>query len=183
MQITRSSELPEGFVALAKVTGVFGIRGELRVFLFNPQSKLLNKWKSAFLWDGKGEPQPVRVKTRSGAGKKIIGAIEGVNTPEQAKSIMEQLILFEKANLPRAVEDEWYHHELIGMAVNTESGEWLGQIVEIVPGKVDILVAEGNGLVVHIPNTMEDVLSISLEEGIIVPDEDDDSGSTEVHED
>lgn len=172
MQITRSNDLPEGFVALAKVTGVFGIRGELRVFLFNPQSRLLNTWKTAYLWDGQNPPRSIRVKTRSGAGKKIIAAIEDIKNPEDARALREQLILFEKSKLPKSTDDEWYHHELIGMAVHTESGEHLGEVVEIVPGQVDILVAEGQGVVIHIPNTQEDVLTISIEGGIIVPDED-----------
>ena len=182
MQITRSSELPDGFVALAKVTGVFGIQGELRVFLFNPQSKLLNKWKSAFLWDGRNEPKPIQIKTRSGAGKKVIGAIKGVSTPEEAKALKEHLILFDKAKLPNSMNDEWYHHELMGMSVRTESGVLLGTIVEIVPGKVDILVAEHPDMVIHIPNTKSDIISISIDDGIIVPDDDDLSDSTEDNE-
>lgn len=182
MQITRESDLPEGFVALAKVTGVFGIRGEIRVFLFNSDSQLLNSWKTAYMWDGIHKPEPVRIKTRSGAGKKVIASIEGLTDPDAARQLNEQLILFPKSQLPKTAADEWYHHELIGMAVHTQSGEYLGAIVEIVPGQVDIFVAEGNGLVIHIPNTHEDVLSVSREHGIVVPDEGDDVISEDASE-
>ena len=80
------------------------------------------------------------------------------------------------------MNDEWYHHELIGMSVRTESGVSLGTIVEIVPGKVDILVAEHPDMVIHIPNTKSDIISISIDDGIIVPDDDDFSESTEDNE-
>jgi 16S rRNA processing protein RimM len=172
MQITRDSNVPEGYVALAKITGIFGIKGELRVFLFNSDSTLLRKWRNAALWNGKSEPAPIRIKTRSGAGKKVIATIEGVDTPEQVRQLMEQLILFEKRSLPQTGSDEWYHHDIIGLPVYTESGSSLGVITEIVPGQVDIWVAEGNGMVIHIPNTSEDILEVDLNYGVTVPDED-----------
>ena len=183
MQITRDLNIPEGFVALAKITGVFGIRGELRVFLFNPESTLLRQWRAGYLWDGENQPSTIRVRTRSGAGKKVIGKIEHVSTPEDARALMGQLILYEKNRLPKPVSDEWYHHEIIGMAVHTASGEYIGKIVEIVPGQVDIWVAEGNGLVIHIPNTKEDILSVERENGVVVPDEDSEIGMSGDDED
>jgi 16S rRNA processing protein RimM len=171
MEITRQNNLPDGFIALGKIIGIFGIKGEARIFIFNPESNILKSWKEAFLWrEGQNDLRPIRIKTRSGAGKKVIAAIEGKSNPEAISELVDWLVLYRVSDLPETDEGEWYHHELIGMLVKTESGIELGKIVEIVPGHVDIWVAEGNGQSIHIPNTKEDILSVSLETGVIVPD-------------
>lgn len=178
MEITRQNNLPKGFVALGKIIGIFGIKGEARIFIFNPESDILKSWKQAYLWrEGLSDLEPIRIKTRSGAGKRVIAAIEGKSSPDATSKLIDSLVLYKISQLPKTEEGEWYHHELIGMPVKTESGIELGMIVEIVPGHVDIWVAEGNGQSIHIPNTSEDILSVSLETGVIVPDLDDPSSN------
>ena len=163
--------IPEDQVCLGYVSGVFGIRGELRIFLHNPESRFLFSPQDVFLIDSKNVSTSFRLCVRTGAGKKIIGKIEGIQTPEEAHEKIQHKITVLKKNLPDLVEDEWYHHQLLGMKVHTESGEFLGTIVEIVPAETEIWVCEGEGQTVYIPYTDEDVISVSLETGVIVPDE------------
>ena len=57
------------------------------------------------------------------------------------------------------------------MNVHTASGEFLGVVTEIVPSETDVWVVENDDSHIYIPYTSEDVLSVSLKTGIIVPDE------------
>jgi 16S rRNA processing protein RimM len=121
--------------------------------------------------DPKGNTTSCRLKARTGAGKKVIARIEGVETREDARARIGYKITFPKKHLPPLPKGEWYHHQLLGMKVHTESGEYLGLIVEIVSSEVEIWICESEDQTIYIPYTEEDVLSISLEEGVVVPNE------------
>ena len=57
------------------------------------------------------------------------------------------------------------------MKVHTESGEYLGDIVEIIQNESEVWVVENKEEIYYIPNTEEDILFVSLEHGVVVPDE------------
>ena len=121
----------EGEISLGRVSGVFGIRGEVRLFLHNRDSDLLAAGQDVTLLLPSGQRQAARLRTRSGAGKRVLGEIRGVTTPEAAQALMDAEILFPKAALPALEEDTYYHHQLLGLPVRTESGLELGKIAEI----------------------------------------------------
>ena len=55
--------------------------------------------------------------------------------------------------------------------MHTESGDFLGIIVEILPGEIEVWVCESEEQTAYIPFTEEDVLSVSIDTGVGVPDE------------
>lgn len=155
---------------MGRINGVFGIRGEVRLFLFNPQSDLLKAGASVVLRIGK-ERQSVRLISRPGAGKRILGRIDGVNTPEAARALMGADILYPKSALPELDEDTYYHHELLGLTVRTESGVSLGVIREIIAsGNVDLWVVRGPDGETYIPAVEDEILSVQPGVEVIVVD-------------
>ena len=172
MQLSRSfANIPEDQVCFGYISGIFGVHGEVRIFLYNPESRFLFTERSIFLLDSKGNSQSYRMKARTGAGKKIIASIKGLRSREDAREKIGHQITFLKKHLPSLVEGEWYHHQLLGMQVHTESGEFLGSIVEILPGEIEVWVCESDDQTAYIPYTEEDVLSVSIDTGVVVPDE------------
>jgi 16S rRNA processing protein RimM len=128
-------------VRFGTVTGLFGIRGEVRVYLYNPASTLLRKGFDVALVAPDGARRAARISTRSGAGKRILGRIDGISTPEAAETLVDWEICVPKAALPPTDEGEWYHHELLGLPVRTASGEVLGRLAEIhATGEMDVWV-------------------------------------------
>jgi len=157
-------------VVLGRVNGVFGIRGELRLFLHNPNSDLLAGGAQVILRTKQGR-KAVRLTSRPGAGKRILGQIEGINTPEAARALMGADILYPKSRLPDLEEDTYYHHELIGVPVRTESGEKLGQLREIISsGDVDLWVVRGPAGEAYIPAVGDEIISVSPGVEIVVTD-------------
>lgn len=158
-------------VILGRVNGVFGIRGELRLFLYNPTSDLLVGGADVVLRTEDGTRTPVRLTSRPGAGKRILGRIKGVNNPEAARALMGADILYPKAGLPDLEEDVYYHHELIGVPVRTESGEKLGTLREIVSsGDVDLWVVRGPAGEAYIPAVGDEIVQVVPGVEIIVTD-------------
>ena len=111
-------------VRLGYVNGVFGLNGEVRLFLYNPKTDLFSgDGMDVTLVSLNGEREVRRLTSRSGAGKRVLGRLSGVGSPEEAGAYFEWEIVCADSALPRLAEGEYYHRDLIGLAVHTESGE------------------------------------------------------------
>ena len=171
LQVTREfSTIPDDCICVGYISGVFGVRGEVKVFLHNVESDLFNIATRFILLDDDGKQEPVELSIRSGAGKKIIGKLKGITDRNIAESKVGHQILFKKRDLPELPEGEWYMHQLLGLPVFTESGQKIGEITEIIEGDVDIWVAENDDEVVYLPNTDDEIISVDLTSGVIVSD-------------
>ena len=174
-------------LTLGKITGVFGLKGEVRVFLHNPRTDLFDKKRPIVLYISPESIVEKKMSCRSGAGKRIIGKLEGVSSVEQARSFIGATICIHPKHLPHPEENEFYHYQLLGMLVSTPSGIILGNVTEIVPSgliedgdnskdqalednQIDILIVEDETMKYYIPFTKEEVLEVSLQHGILVPD-------------
>lgn len=157
---------------LGHITGVFGLKGEVRLFLYNPDTDLFEgKGASIVLVDLEGARTAVTIRSRSGAGKRILGRVGGVDTPEAAGKLVGREIVLESAALPETGSDEFYHHELIGLPVKNASGDALGRLTSIHTGPdTDIWIVSGPEGQAMIPAVRELVLSVDLDEGVTVVD-------------
>ena len=159
-------------VALGYVSGVFGLQGEVRLFLYNPDSQLLSTELELDVHLPGGGCRRARVSARQGAGKRVLGRISGVEDPEAASAMQGAVLVIDKDRLPVLGEDEYYHHQLIGLPVRTEGGQTLGRIAEIHGGSAfDIWVVRGPGGEHWIPFKMELVRELVLGSHVLVADD------------
>ena len=86
-------------VRLGRVSGVFGVSGEVRLFLHNRDSDLfVGDGADVTLVSPAGERETHRLRSRRGAGKRILGRIVGVNSPDAARRYMDwEIVLAETA--------------------------------------------------------------------------------------
>ncbi len=132
-------------VSLGWIVGVFGVRGEVRLHLHNRSSQLLRGGQMVDLLGPDGTRQRAEVKSRPGAGGRVLGAIAGIVDREQARALMGTELVLAKSVLPNLEVDEYYHHQLIGLEVVTEDGRELGRLCEIHDhGSVDVWVVRGS---------------------------------------
>ena len=169
----RSNSLPgvrDDELRYGKVNGVFGVHGEVRLFLYNRESDLLDGGREVVLLH-EGRRRTVRIKSRSGAGKRVLGRISGVSTPEAAHALIGAEILVPASSLPALPEDTYYHHQLLGLPVRTESGELLGTIREIhASGNVDLWLVKSADAEIYIPAVGDEVVSVTPGVGVVVSD-------------
>lgn len=159
---------PAGFIVFGKMSGVFGIKGDAKIFLHNRDSELLGQWLNLFLFDGNKIGEMLEVKLR-GAGKKIIGEIKGMNCPEDIEPLFGLDLLLKESDLPELEDDdEFYHHDLLGLEARTEDGQVLGTIEEITPGTVAIFTISDGDAEYFIPFISERVLEIKENEYVVV---------------
>lgn len=159
----RSEAPPEDELVLGEVVGVFGVHGEVRLFLINRASELLFSGAPVALVSREGIRRTVRVHARPGAGDRVLARIEGVADREQARLLMGWELRVPRTALPPAGPGEFYVADLIGMQVVTESGQDLGELVEVHQlGEVDVWVARQGEAEHYIPALRENVLEVDV---------------------
>ncbi len=168
----QSAAIASDELRLGHITGVFGLSGEVRLFLYNPQTDLFEgKGAEVILVDAAGDRSPTWLRSRPGAGKRILGQVRGVDTPETARGVVGCEIVLSQAQLPKPKDDEFYHHQLIGLSVQSETGEIVGRISAIHEGPdTDIWIVDGPEGQSMIPAVRELVISVDLEDGVTVVD-------------
>ena len=118
-------------VRLGTVMTPFGLRGEFRVFLYNPDSDLLDGPTDVVLVAEDGRRQILPLTLSRGTGRRIIGSSPGIQHVDQAAGLNGLEIVLPQAQLPTPGPGEYYHSDLIGLPVFTRSGQDLGRLAEI----------------------------------------------------
>lgn len=120
-----------GDVRLGYISGFFGVSGEVRLFLHNRDSEFLRRRRELILVGPEGARREAAIKARQGAGGRVVGRIEGVESREAAAGLMDWELVVPQASLPALPPGQWYHRDLLGAEVITTTGTKLGRLVEI----------------------------------------------------
>lgn len=158
-------------VRLGYVSGVFGVRGEVRLYLYNPTSRLLRTADEIDLVGPQAGRRTVSLSVRDGAGKRILGRLGGVGDPEAARALIGHELVLPKSALPEVEADTFYHHQLLGLPVRTHAGETLGTLAAIhTTGEIDVWEVKGRTETLYIPAVHEEILQVRPGDCIVVAD-------------
>lgn len=123
-----------------------GIRGEMTVQLHTdePQTRFA-PGTVLFTAEQAGEPQTV-VRLRWHSGRALL-SLAGVDSKEDAERLRNTLLFAEiDAAATPEDEDEWYDHQLVGLAVESMAGTQLGVVREVLhlPAQDLLVVVDQN---------------------------------------
>lgn len=146
-----------------------GLRGEVRVHVYNPASRLLEEIQSVAT--GKSPSDLIRRSFRKVARepKVCVVSFEDVITREAAESLTGQEIFVRRGDFPALHAGEYYCCDLLGFTVVSESGGKIGTLTNVLSTASNdiyaIAGAEGETLLPAIPDV---VRRIDLEKRLIV---------------
>lgn len=157
-------------VVLGKVSGLFGVRGWVKLWSFtDPVQNLLDypdlelgragQWRSARLVEGKTH------------GDGLVGRFEGCDDRDAAAALVGLELAVARERLPALAPGEYYWADLVGLEVITRAGEFLGRVEQMMAtGANDVMVVAGERerLVPFIPGRFVD--EVDLAGGRIVVD-------------
>ncbi len=157
---------------LGHVSGIFGVRGELRLMLHNPDSRwLFEQPREVVLRAPDGRTRPARIQARPGAGRRVLGRMDGLHDREQARALMEWEILAPREAMPEPDEGSWYVEDLMGLELRTDAGRVLGTIAEVhQQAPVEVWEVHGPAGLFYVPVLLENILEVGAE-GVVVRDE------------
>lgn len=113
---------------VARVTGAFGVRGEVRIGTFTEDPMALLQYRRLLRADG--SPGLTIVSARPAKGG-VIARCKEIETKEQADALRGLRLHVPRSALPETDEDEYYLADLVGLAVVTPEGESLGVIKSV----------------------------------------------------
>lgn len=120
------------WIELGVIARPHGVRGEMRVHVFNPESTLLEELAEAFLLGEEGEePSLVEVESTRRGPKALLMRLAGVDSREEAERLRGYRLCVPRGALPELEEGEYYHADLIGLEA-FEGSESLGSVVEVI---------------------------------------------------
>jgi 16S rRNA processing protein RimM len=140
-----------GFVARAH-----GLRGELRVHLFAPESTTL--FDVERIWLG-GEERAIKaIRPTTGA---VLLTIDGVADRDAAEALQGKEIEVERSDVTLE-EGEYLLSDLPGCLVVDEKGGEVGRVAEVISGAQPILVIHGPAGEVMLPAVAAFVRSVDI---------------------
>jgi len=148
-------------VALGRVFGAHGLRGEIRVRVLGDHPGHLCRAKRVWLSGAQeplqtAQPEPpdepgqrdpplwTVLEARPGRPGEVRLRLEGVSDREEALALEGLWVLGEATDLEPLPEGEWYWYEVVGCRVEGDDGTQIGVVREIwETGAHDVLVVEG----------------------------------------
>ncbi|MDP9237352.1 MAG: ribosome maturation factor RimM [Chloroflexota bacterium] len=157
----------EGYVAVGRILGPFGLKGELKVL---PLTDNADRFKAgARLW---AEQQPVTVRSSREAQNHLYVTLKGFPDRRSVEKLRHALLQVPETELPPLPEGEYYRFQLVGLTVVREDGTALGTLAEIIEtGSNDVYrVHADDGSDILLPALGDVILSIDLDARRIVVD-------------
>jgi len=162
---SRTQAQPPEYLVLGEIVAPFGIRGEVKVLLDTDFPELFLDAQRLYLGD---PPTPYDVEWAQlyrGTGRLKLAGCDDRNA---AETLRGELVQVSADQAPVPGEGEFYYYQLIDLAVWTDAGEHLGQVVEVLPtGGNEVLVVQGDGGEVLLPMIEDVVLEVDLPAGRI----------------
>jgi 16S rRNA processing protein RimM len=161
---TRDDELVE----LAAVVRAHGLRGELTLKPFNPDSSLLSGLERVTLKLRDGGLREYAVRTVRGHSGQLILALDGVVGRDAAETLRGAVICVPRSALPEPEEGEFYLVDLVGLEARDEGGKPIGKIEDIIDyPSISCLVVSGPAGSWEVPDTERYLAAIDLEAGFV----------------
>lgn len=131
------------WVPLGRITGVYGVRGWVKVYSDTvPVTNILDYPRWHLEQNGRREERGLLEGRPHGKG--IVARLEGCNDRDQALLLIGAQIAVPRGELPEPTADQYYWADLEGLQVVTLEGVELGRIDHLFgTGANDVMVVRG----------------------------------------
>lgn len=152
-------------ILIGKVTGPFGIRGEVKILVLTDFPERFEKGREIVLNIGNERRKAKIESSRPHAGV-ILAKLEGVDNRNEAEQLRNAEIVIDRDQLAKLEEGRFYVFDIIGLKAITEDGRELGTINEVLQGGANDVYCTDTGLC--IPALKNIVIKIDIENGVMV---------------
>jgi 16S rRNA processing protein RimM len=171
-------------VLLGRIASAHGIRGEVLIHAYTTMPEGIAAYGPLSDKDGS---RTFRIVSVRATAKGIVARLDGVNDRTAAEALAGLELFIRRNRLPATAEDEFYHADLVGLAVVDPEGKVIGRVQAVQNfGAGDLLEVqlEGTGKSELIPFTEAAVPEVDLTVRrvvVVLPpttDVDDDTGGS-----
>jgi 16S rRNA processing protein RimM len=154
------------FLAIGRVVRPHGVRGELVLEMMTDFPERLSEVDTVYLGEA-AEPHPLASARRH--RKQLLLRLADCHDRDCADAYRGQLVRIRAEARPPLPPGRYYHHELLGLQAVTETGESLGELVDILEtGANDVWVVNGPDGEILLPAIPDVIREVDLTGGRIV---------------
>lgn len=158
------------WVTLGRVSGVFGVKGWLKVQSFTEPRSNITRF-DAWTLRANGVEREFEVEDGHGHAGGVVAKLKGLDDRDLAREWIGADIVVPRERLPRLAAGELYWADLEGLEVRTTAGDVLGKVDHLLAtGRHDVLVldSEPERLIPFVTGAV--VKEVDLQRGLIVVD-------------
>lgn len=166
----RVKHMPEDRIIVGSIGGAFGVSGDVRLKSFCADPQAIADYTPLTTDKGRIFATIVVLSQTKGS---LIARLDGITTKEQADALRGVDLFADRAQLPHLPDDEYYHNDLVGLAVFDAGGAEIGRVKAVMNnGAEDMLEVTGAGLrdSALIPFTRKIVPTVDLASGRVIID-------------
>jgi 16S rRNA processing protein RimM len=150
------------FLVVGKLHRPHGVRGEIILEIMTDFPERLRRGVTVYI----GQDRiPHMLRTRRNHSQGLIVSFAEYPDRDKAAGLRNQLVYVRADDRPELPEGEYYHHQILGLHVLTETGEALGKVADILEtGSNDVYVIRPEkGPEILLPVLEPVILSVDLE--------------------
>jgi len=147
---------------IGEITSPQGLKGEVRVYPHTDFPERFSELHRVGVQCGAASIRVLAIEKVRVAGNVIILKLEGTDSRDDAERLRGARLLISASQAVKLGEDEYYHHQLLGLEVVTTAGESLGPITAIWPTGANDVYETPLAL---IPAVKEFVLEVDIDNG------------------
>jgi len=155
------------FLVVGKLRRPHGFRGELLMEVFTDFPERLKPGKEVYLGD---QHRPIKFKSVRVQGSDLLVTFRGIDDEKKAGELRNLQVLVRTDALPDLPDGVYYHHQLVGLTVEDESGKIFGKLDEVLQtGSNDVyIVRDADGKEVLFPALEDVIVSVDLEHQLMI---------------
>ncbi|PZX15762.1 16S rRNA processing protein RimM [Palleronia aestuarii] len=157
-------------ICVGAIAGAFGVRGEVRLKSFCSEPEAIADYSPLVTED---ERRSFEVDLTGRVKGGFTARLSGIDSKEAAETLRGTTLHAPRDRLPPLPDDEFYHADLIGLAVLDTGGATLGHVREILNhGATDLLeiATPGHSDTILLPFTRDAVPTVDLPSKRIIAD-------------
>ncbi|HZT96136.1 MAG TPA: ribosome maturation factor RimM [Chloroflexota bacterium] len=155
----------DDWMLVGRVAGAFGVHGELKVDPLTDFPRRFEELEVVYT----GEKHFPRTVLSARVGRRILLRLEGISSREDAQALRGTSLWVPRDQAVGLPEGQYYRDELVGLRVETEEGEALGSIDDILEtGANDVYIVRSEGRELLVPAIQDVVVAIEVGRGRII---------------
>ena len=160
------------WIECGRVGRPWGVKGQVSVFWTSGMCPVEVGRGKVYTRQPDGGYIPHVILSARQKGERWIVALEDITSPEEAAGLRHKKLFVSKEELSALPQGEFYCYQIVGLNVETESGEVLGEVINVYStGSNDVYEVKpksGKGETVLIPAIDSVIIKIDLEKKTMI---------------
>ena len=134
------------WVVIGEIARPHGVQGAVKVTMHTDYPQRFDSLAKVYVGQEGAEPKQMSFTLVGRHKGQIICRLGGIGSREAAEELRGMLLLVPREEAVQLPTEHYYIFDLVGLAVYSEDGEYLGRLKEVLqPGANDVYVVEPRG--------------------------------------